>query len=145
MQSETGYDTYESSGAGWKTFAGIMIIIVGVFNVIDGLRAVTSSNQVENILGDIELPLTNDVKTWGWVVLIIGAVMILVGLPDLLGEHVRSDRRCAGRGREHDRPAQPIIDHNPFWSFTIIIVDVLIIYGLVAHGGRIDEWSTDRT
>ena len=34
------------------------------------------------------------------------------------------------------------LDHNPFWSFTIIIVDVLIIYGLVAHGGRIDEWST---
>ena len=33
------------------------------------------------------------------------------------------------------------IDHNPFWSFTIIIVDVLIIYGLVAHGGRLDEWS----
>ena len=35
------------------------------------------------------------------------------------------------------------LDHNPFWSFTIIIVDVLIIYGLVAHGGRIDEWSTN--
>ena len=29
MQAETQYDTYESSGAGWKTFAGIMIIIVG--------------------------------------------------------------------------------------------------------------------
>ena len=76
-----------------------MIIIVGIFNVIDGLRALTSSNQVEDALGGTELPLTNDVKTWGWVVLIIGAVMILAGLPDLLREHVRADRRCAGRGR----------------------------------------------
>ena len=48
MQADTDYDTYESSGAGWKTFAGIMIIIVGTFNVIDGLRAITSSNQIEN-------------------------------------------------------------------------------------------------
>ena len=79
MQAESNYDTYESTGAGWKMFAGIMVIIVGVFNVIDGLRALTSSNQVENALGNVELPLTNDVKTWGWVVLIIGVVMILSG------------------------------------------------------------------
>ena len=56
MQAETDYDTYESRGTGWKTFAGIMIIIVGTFNVIDGLRALTSSNQVENALGNVRAP-----------------------------------------------------------------------------------------
>jgi hypothetical protein len=33
------------------------------------------------------------------------------------------------------------MDHNTFWSLTMIFIDVLIIYGLVAHGGRLDEWS----
>ena len=142
MQSDTGYDTYESSGAGWKTFAGIMIIIVGIFNVIDGLRAVTSSNQVENILGNVELPLTNDVKTWGWVVLIIGAVMILAGFLIFSGNMFGRIVGVVVAGGNMIVQLS-YLDHNPFWSFTIIIVDVLIIYGLVAHGGRIDEWSTE--
>ena len=142
MQAETDYDTYESSGTGWKTFAGIMIIIVGTFNVIDGLRALTSSNQVENALGNTELPLTNDVKTWGWVVLIIGAVMILSGFLIFSGNMFG---RIVGVLVAGGNMIVQIsyLDHNPFWSFTIIIVDVLIIYGLVAHGGRIDEWSTN--
>ncbi len=142
MQAESNYDTYESTGVGWKMFAGIMVIIVGVFNVIDGLRALTSSNQVENALGNVELPLTNDVKTWGWVVLIIGVVMILSGFLIFSGNMFG---RIVGVLVAAANMIVQIsyLDHNPFWSFTIIIVDVLIIYGLVAHGGRINEWSTD--
>jgi hypothetical protein len=142
MQAEPVYDTYESSGAGWKTFAGIMVILVGVFNVIDGLRAVTSSNQVENNLGNVELPLTNDIKTWGWAVLIIGAVMILAGFLIFSGNMFG---RIVGVLVAGANAIVQIsyLDHNPFWSFTIIIIDVLIIYGLVAHGGRINEWSTE--
>jgi hypothetical protein len=140
MQAETGY--YESRGTGWKTFAGIMIIIVGIFNVIDGLRAVTSSNQVENALGNTELPLTSDVKTWGWVVLIIGAVMILAGFLIFSGNMFGRIVGVLVAGGNMIVQLS-YLDHNPFWSFTIIIVDVLIIYGLVAHGGRIDEWSTE--
>jgi hypothetical protein len=34
------------------------------------------------------------------------------------------------------------MDHNTFWSVTMIFIDVLIIYALVAHGGRLDEWNT---
>ena len=46
--SDTSYevDVYESSGTGWKLFAGIMVIIVGTFNVIDGLVvAITNADQ----------------------------------------------------------------------------------------------------
>lgn len=35
------------------------------------------------------------------------------------------------------------LNHNTFWSFTMILVDILVIYGLVAHGGRLDEWSSE--
>lgn len=33
---------------------------------------------------------------------------------------------------------------DTFWSFTMILVDILVIYGLVAHGGRLDHWASDR-
>ena len=36
---------------GWKLFAGIMIIIVGTFNVIDGLVAITNVNYFKNVGG----------------------------------------------------------------------------------------------
>ena len=86
--ADTSYevDVYESSGMGWKLFAGIMLIIVGTFNVIDGLVAITNADQFKNAFGaSSELPVTNNVKTWGWVVLILGAVLILSGFLIFVG------------------------------------------------------------
>ena len=144
MQSDVEYDSYESTGAGWKTFAGIMILIAGTFNVIDGLRGVTNVSQLKNYFpnGNAELPLTNDLKTWSWVVLIIGAVMVLAGFLIFSGNMF--GRVVGVLAASVNAIIQlSYIDHNPFWSFTIIVVDVLIIYGLVAHGGRLDEWNTN--
>ena len=150
MQAETSDDRYESSGAGWKAFAGIMILLVGVFNVVDGLRAVTSSNQVEDNLGGVELPLTNDVKIWGWVVLITGVVMILAGFLIFSGNMFGRIVGVLVAGANAIVQLS-YLDHNPFWSFTIILVDVLVIYGLVADGGRladgrpVNDFSTEVT
>jgi hypothetical protein len=144
MQSDVQYDTYESRGTGWKTFAGIMMLIAGTFNVIDGLRGVTNTSQLQNYFpnGNAELPLTNDLKTWSWVVLIVGAFMVLAGFLIFSGNMF--GRVVGVLAASVNAIIQlSYIDHNPFWSFTIIVVDVLIIYGLVAHGGRLDEWSTE--
>ena len=113
-------------------------------NVIDGLRGVTNVSQLKNYFpnGNAELPLTNDLKTWSWVVLIIGAFMVLAGFLIFSGNMF--GRVVGVLAASVNAIIQlSYIDHNPFWSFTIIVVDVLIIYGLVAHGGRLDEWSTE--
>jgi hypothetical protein len=136
----------DSDGYGWKIFAGIMVMIVGVFNVIDGLRAITSANQVESHFpnGKVELPLTNDLKVWGWVVLAIGAVMILAGFLIFAGNMFG---RIVGVAIAALNAIVQLsyLDHNTFWSFTMILVDILVIYALVAHGGRVDEWRSDQT
>ncbi len=31
------------------------------------------------------------------------------------------------------------LDHNTFWSFTMILIDVFIIYGIAVHCGKEDE------
>ena len=134
----------DNDGYGWKLFAGIMVILVGVFNVIDGLRAITNASQIQNHFpnGEVQLPLTNNLKTWGWVVLIIGAVMVLAGLLIFSGNMFG---RIVGVTIAALNAIVQLsyLDHNTFWSFTMILVDVLVIYALVAHGGRItDDWST---
>jgi len=125
----------ESNGAGWKAFAGIMILIGGTFNFMDGLVGLTQTAQVEARTGGL-LPLTNNIKTWSWVVLIIGIVMILAGFlifsghmfGRIIGVIAASANAILQLG---------YLQHNTFWSFTMIIVDFLVIWAIVVHGGRL--------
>ncbi len=129
----------ENDGVGWKLFAGIMILIVGTMNVFDGLVGITQVNYIKRYT-DGQLPITNNVKTWSWVVLIIGAVMILAGFLIFVGNMFG---RVVGVivASLNALVQLAYLNHNTFWSFTMIIIDVLVIYGLVAHGGRLDEWT----
>ena len=139
--ADTGYevDVYKSSGTGWKLFAGIMIIIVGTFNVIDGLVAITNANYFKNVGGGSEqLPVTNNVKTWGWVVLILGAVLILSGFLIFVGNLFGRVIGVLAAG-VNAIVQLAYLPHYPLWSFTMILVDILVIWGIVVHGGRLIE------
>ena len=132
----------ESDGFGWKVFAGIMILIVGVLNVFDGLVGLTQENYVKQFTNG-QLPVTNNIKTWSWVVLIIGVVMILAGLLIFSGNMFG---RVVGIlvASLNLLVQLAYLNHNTFWSFTMILIDILVIYGLAAHGGRLDQWSDDQ-
>ena len=129
----------ENDGMGWKLFAGIMILIVGTMNVFDGLVGITQVNYIKRYTGG-QLPITNNVKTWSWVVLIIGAVMILAGFLIFVGNMFG---RVVGIivASLNALVQLAYLNHNTFWSLTMILIDILVIYGLAAHGGRLDEWS----
>jgi hypothetical protein len=120
---------------GWKTFVGILLMVVGFFNVIDGLVSITRSNQVLSQVTN-ELPLISNIKTWGWIVLIIGIILILAGFAMLGG--ATWARAVAIVVVSVNLIAQmAYLGHNPFWSFTMI--DVFIIYGIAVHCGKEDE------
>jgi hypothetical protein len=132
----------ENDGAGWKLFAGTLILIGGMFNIFDGLVGISQSNYISRATQG-QLPVTDNVKTWSWVVLIIGAVMVLAAFLIFVGNMF--GRIVGVLVASVNLIVQlAYVDHNNFWSFTMVIIDILIIYGLVAHGGRLDEWS-DRT
>jgi len=127
----------ENDGAGWRLFAGILILIAGVFNVFDGLVGITQVGYIErNTAG--QLPITNDVKTWSWVVLIIGAVMVISGFLIFAGNMF--GRIVGVLAASVNALAQlAYVNHNPFWSFTVVLMSILVIYGLVAHGGLSEQ------
>jgi len=132
----------ESDGFGWKVFAGIMILIVGVLNVFDGLVGLTQKSYVEQFTNG-QLPVTHNIKNWSWVVLIIGVVMILAGFLIFSGNMFG---RVVGIlvASLNLLVQLAYLNHNTFWSFTMILIDILVIYGLAAHGGRLDQWSDDQ-
>lgn len=61
-----------------------MILNAGTFNVFDGLVGVSHTRYIERFTGG-ELPITNNVKTWTGVILVIGVVMVLAGFLIFVG------------------------------------------------------------
>lgn len=63
-------------GTGLLTFAGAIFILIGVFNVIDGLIAIVKDDYF--VVTDNRL-LFADFTAWGWFLLILGAIQVAVG------------------------------------------------------------------
>jgi hypothetical protein len=121
----------EKSGSGWVMFAGIMLLIAGVLNVIYGIAAVDDSkffvHETQYILSGL--------NTWGWVTIILGALEILAAFSIWSGGEFGRwfgifVAGLSAIGALLSMPAYP------FWSLAIFAIDILIIYGLAAYGGR---------
>jgi hypothetical protein len=123
---------YESEvGYGWLVFAGTMLMLVGILNVVYGIAAIDDSTFFVN---DAKYVIS-DLNTWGWVVLITGAVQILtafgVWARNTLATWLGIAFACFnGIGVLLMLPAYPLL------SISLFAVDVLIVYGLAVHGGR---------
>ena len=56
--------------SGWVTFAGVLLLIAGVLNIIYGIAAIGDSRF---FVADQKYILSN-LHTWGWVTLVLGAL-----------------------------------------------------------------------
>jgi len=117
-------------GSGWLLFAGIMIVMVGVLNIIYGIAAIDNANFfVAN-----QKYIISDLNTWGWVLLIVGCLQMLAAFSIWSG---------GGYGRWFGIAMASVnaiaallaIPAYPFWSLTVFTLDILIIYGLACYGG----------
>lgn len=131
--ARTGASRYEEGepGGGWVAFAGVMIAIVGVLNIIYGIAAISNSHffahEVTYILSGL--------NTWGWVLLITGIVQLCASLA--IFARVEWGRWVGILTASVNAIIQLVfIPAYPFGSLAMFAVDILIIYGLVAYGGR---------
>ena len=65
---------------GWIVFAGIVMILAGGNMFINGIWALHSSDQIEKSFGDTLLFSSHNLDTWGWIYLIVGAVVVIAGI-----------------------------------------------------------------
>jgi hypothetical protein len=122
----------EASGTGWVAFAGTMLILVGCFNVIDGISALANSDYLVNQL------LFANLHAWGWFFLIWGAVQIVTGFAIYSGAGwaaIVGVVSAFGNAIAQLSWARAY----PVWAVSAIVLDVLIIYALVVYGGRRNE------
>jgi hypothetical protein len=127
----TGQIAETRHGDGWVMFAGIMIIIAGVIEVIYGIAAIDKAN----FYGTDQRYVFSDLNTWGWIHTVLGVAMVFAGFGIFrrapfavwFGVAVAS-LNAIGQLLS--------IDAYPFLSLALFAIDVLIVYGLVVYGGR---------
>jgi len=127
-------DYVDERGDGWVVFAGIMLMIVGVVNVIGGIAAIDDANfytaNAQFVFADL--------NTYGWAITILGSVQVLVAL----GIWARNgfSRWMGVLFASLNAFVQLLMmPAFPLWSLALFTVDLLIIYGLITYGGRIEE------
>jgi hypothetical protein len=118
-------------GYGMIIFATVLLVTVGIFNLIDGIAAIAQSHvfiaNAHYVFGDL--------RAWGWVALILGALQVLAAIGILAGNQLA--RWFAVAVISLNAIAQMFfIPAYPFWSLMIIAVDVVALWGLCAYGSR---------
>ncbi|MEV4351525.1 hypothetical protein AB0J83_44280 [Actinoplanes sp. NPDC049596] len=115
-------------------FAAVMLMLMGGFQVMEGIVAIVRDDYY--LTTSSGLILTLDYTAWGWTHLIIGLIAVGVGIGIFAGQ---TWARVAGiviaclsaLANAAFLPAYPL------WCAIIIAIDVLIIYALAVHGREV--------
>jgi hypothetical protein len=123
--------TPEEKGPGWLSFAGVMLLIIGTLNVLYGVAAIADSKF---FVHDASFAV-GTLHTWGWLLAIIGAAQFLAGIGIFTGSQAA---RWIGIGTAGVNAILQLLNlpSYPLLAITIFAIDVLVLYGLVAFGGR---------
>jgi len=121
----------QGRGYGLVLFASILLLVVGCFNLIQGIAAIANSHvfvaNAHYVVGNL--------RSWGWITLILGLLQLLAAAGVLAGN--RLARWFAVAVLALNAIDQMFfIPAYPFWALTIIAMDVVALYGLCAYGSR---------
>ena len=115
----------QGHGYGLVLFASILLLVVGCFNLIQGIAAVANSHvfvaNAHYVFGGL--------RTWGWVTLIIGVLQLIAAAGVLTGNQLARWYGVVVVGLSAI-DMMFFIPAYPFWALTIIAVDVVALYGL---------------
>ena len=129
LYAETSYD--DDRGDSWVMFAGVMLALVGMLNVVYGFAAIDKSTF---FTPEAKYVVT-DLQTWGVVVLAVGAIQFIAGFA--IWRNAEWGRWVGIVSAGTNAVVQMFfIPAFPLLSVTLFAVDVLVIYGLITYGGR---------
>ena len=132
MASDMGQEPmgYSSWATGWAGFAGVMLVIIGVMDIIQGLVALIED---EFYVITQEWVFEFDITAWGWIHLIVGVILIASGIGIFSGNVAARTVGVvvAGIAAIANFAWLP---YFPVWSIIIIAICIAVIWALTAHG-----------
>ncbi|MFG2878287.1 hypothetical protein ACGFYU_25315 [Streptomyces sp. NPDC048337] len=112
--------------AGGTLFAAVLMMVNGVFAIFEGIAALAKDDVIWRVRN---YTFKFDVTAWGWIHLLLGIVVLIIGIAILKGT-------TWGRALGIALTGVLIILHflwlpyQPFWSLIAIAIGVFVIWAL---------------
>ena len=131
MRPAHGRTYAEGRGYGFILFAGVLLLVSGFWNLIYGIAAIAQSHvfvaNAHYVFGNL--------RAWGWITLIFAILLLVAGGGVMVGNQLARWFAVVVLGLNLIEQMFSIPAY-PFWSLTIIAMDVVALYGLCAYGSR---------
>jgi hypothetical protein len=102
----------ETRVTGWWVFAGILLAVAGLLNVVWGIAAISNSK----FFTPGSVYIVSSLHTWGWITLIIGGALVgaaaRCGIGHVLGGVTRGDAKELGEQLDEGQAALVVIGES---------------------------------
>jgi hypothetical protein len=119
---------------GWVIFAGILLLVAGSINGLQGLLALIEGDRAVVVRNKLYLV---DLTGWGWTTMIFGLLLFAVGIGLLVGQAWARISAIVVVGL-YAIGQVFWIGAYPVWSILMITLSTLVLYALTAR------WSDAR-
>ena len=125
----TRSSTHSGAAVGVIVFAAVLMIIGGIMQALQGLVAL--ANDTFYVLGK-DYVFKFDVTTWGWVHLVLGAIVAFAGVALFQGSTWA--RVVAVLVASVGIVANFLwMPYYPIWSLTLLTFDAFVIWAVTSH------------
>ncbi len=125
----------QQSFSGWVTFAAIVVVIAGMFNLLSGIAAITEDDLVKDLN---QVLYGIDIEAWGWFWAVIGVAQLITAI--LLLARNPTGAMLAILGATISATFTIfLIFVAPLWAITVVALDIGIIWAITAN---IEDFDT---
>ena len=119
------------SMAGWIGFAGVVMIILGGINFFQGLIAIFEDEYYVVTQSGY---LVFDLTAWGWIMLIWGIILALVGFALISGQSWARWTTIVVVSLNVFAQLGFLGNSNyPLWALTALALNIVVLYALIAR------------
>ena len=114
---------------GIAVFAGVVMIVGGAFQALEGLAGIVRDKWL------VVLPqyiYAFDLTLWGWIHLLVGLALLVIGIFLLRGQ---TWARVAGMVAAAVSAILNFVwlPYSPWWALMVIAIDILVIWALASY------------
>lgn len=122
--------------SGWVTFAAIVVVLAGMFNLLSGIAAITESDAVKALN---EVLYGINIEAWGWFWVVIGVAQLITAFLLFARSPVGATLAILGATLSASFTIF-LIFVAPLWAITVVALNVGIIWAITAN---IEEFEAD--
>lgn len=130
------HEAWEKKQNGWASFAVVMLILAGGFQMINGFIALYRSGTYQ--VGRTGLVLEVDYTTWGWIHLGLGIVAVVAAL-GLIGGHLWARILGVSLSVLSAIAYMAFAAAFPALCLVVIALNILVIYAITVHGDELKD------